>query len=90
LAPGSDAYHYDHMHVDLMRRASGRRACNPNPVSGEEVAARVRGRHAGKRGDLSVTGSVSPRRQAGSRGVPNADNGARLPVAVPGADGEDD
>jgi hypothetical protein len=91
LAPGADAYHYDHMHVDLMRRASGRRACNPHPVSGEEVAARVRGRHASKRGDQSVTGSVSPRRQAGSRGAPNAaDNGVRLPVAVPGADGEDD
>ena len=90
LAPGSDAYHYDHMHVDLMRRASGRRACNPHPVSGEEVAARVRGRHAGKRGDPSVTGSVLPRRQAGSRGAPNADNGVHLPVAVPGADGEDD
>ena len=91
LAPGSDAYHYDHMHVDLMRRASGRRACNPNPVSGEEVAARVRGRHAGKRGDLSVTGSVSPRRQAGSRGAPNA-----LTMACAcrwrcrSADGEDD
>jgi hypothetical protein len=90
LAPGSDAYHYDHMHVDLMRRASGRRACNPNPVSGEEVAARVRGRHAGKRGDPSVTGSVPPRRQSGSKGTPNADNGVRLPAAVPGADGEDD
>ena len=90
LAPGADAYHYDHMHVDLMRRASGRRACNPNPVSGEEVAARVRGRHAGKRGDLSVTGAVPPRGQPGSRGVPNADNGVRRPVAVPGADGEDE
>jgi hypothetical protein len=90
LAPGSDAYHYDHMHVDLMRRASGRRACNPHSVPGEEVAARVRGRHASKRGDPSVTGSVLPRRQAGSRGAPNADNGVRLPVAVPGADGEDD
>jgi hypothetical protein len=90
LAPGSDAYHYDHMHVDLMRRASERRACNPNPVSGEEVAARVRGRHAGKRGDPSVTGTVSPRRQTGSRGAPYGDSGVRLPVAVPGADGEDD
>jgi hypothetical protein len=91
LAPGSDAYHYDHMHVDLMRRASGRSACNPNPISGEEVAARIRGRHAAKRNDQSVTGSVSPRRQAGSRGVPNsADNSVRLPVAVPGADGVDD
>src|SRR5262245_10302960 len=90
LAPGSDAYHYDHMHVDLMRRANGRHACNPNPVSGDEVAARLRGRYSGKRGDQSVTGSVSPRRQAGSRSVPNApDNGVRLPVAVPGEDGED-
>jgi hypothetical protein len=90
LAPGSDAYHYDHMHVDLMRRASGRSACDPNPISGEEVAARIRGRHAAKRNDQSVTGSVSPRRQAGSRGVPNAGTGVRLPTAVPGADGEDD
>jgi extensin-like protein len=91
LAPGSDAYHYDHMHVDLMRRESGRRACNPYPVSGEEAAARVRGRHAGKRNDQSVTGSVSPRARAGSRGAPNAaDSGVRLPVAVPGADGEED
>lgn len=32
LAPGSDAYHYDHIHVDLMRRNDGRRACNPRPV----------------------------------------------------------
>src|SRR5262249_18050805 len=84
LAPGSDAYHYDHMHVDLMGRASGRRACNPNPVSGEEVAARLRGYLASKRGDSSATGSVSPRRQSGSRGAPNAGNGVRLPFAVPG------
>src|SRR5262249_53182516 len=49
LAPGSNAYHYDHIHVDLMRRAGGRRACNPHAVSGEEVAARARGRYAGKR-----------------------------------------
>jgi hypothetical protein len=90
LAPGADAYHYDHMHVDLMRRASGRRACNPSPVSGEEVAARLRGRHAGKRGDLSVTGSVSTRRQLGPLSTPKADSGVRLPVAVPGADGEEE
>ena len=25
LAPGSNVYHYDHIHVDLMRRSSGRR-----------------------------------------------------------------
>jgi len=91
LAPGSDAYHYDHMHVDLMRRANGRHACNPNPVSGEEMAARARGRYSAKRGDQSVTGAVSPRRQPGSRSVPDASkNGVRLPVAVPGEDGEDE
>ena len=32
LAPGSNIYHYDHIHVDLMRRSSGRVACNPAPV----------------------------------------------------------
>ncbi|MDR6952266.1 hypothetical protein J2X65_001617 [Ancylobacter sp. 3268] len=32
LAPGSNVYHYDHIHVDLMRRTSGRWACNPAPV----------------------------------------------------------
>ena len=31
LAPGSNVFHYDHMHVDLMRRRGGRRACNPAP-----------------------------------------------------------
>lgn len=31
LAPGSNIYHYDHIHVDLMRRSSGRAACNPAP-----------------------------------------------------------
>jgi Extensin-like protein C-terminus len=63
LAPGSNAFHYDHIHVDLMRRANNRRACNPHAVSGEEVAARARGTYAGRRfGDASVTGSVPPRR----------------------------
>jgi len=47
-------------HVDLMRRAGGRSACNPHAVSGEEVAARVRGRYAGKRND--VTGSTRGKR----------------------------
>ena len=42
LAPGSNRYHYDHIHVDLMRRASGRRICQPGAVDGELVAARVR------------------------------------------------
>jgi hypothetical protein len=41
LAPGSNIYHYDHMHFDLMRRSSGRNACNPDAVPGEVVAARA-------------------------------------------------
>jgi hypothetical protein len=45
LAPGSNVYHYNHIHVDLMRRASGRRICQPRAIPGEEVAARVRGRN---------------------------------------------
>jgi hypothetical protein len=43
LAPGSNRFHYDHIHVDLMRRASGRRICQPGAVDGEVVASRVRG-----------------------------------------------
>jgi hypothetical protein len=42
LAPGSNAFHYDHIHVDLMRRASGRRICQPGAVDGELIAAQAR------------------------------------------------
>jgi hypothetical protein len=42
LAPGSNAFHYDHFHVDLMRRASGRRICQPGAVDGELIAAQAR------------------------------------------------
>jgi hypothetical protein len=41
LAPGSNVYHYDHIHVDLMRRRDSHRACNPHAMSGEEAAARA-------------------------------------------------
>ena len=49
LAPGSNVYHYDHIHVDLMRRASGRIICQPAAVSGEEVAARAGQRNPTRR-----------------------------------------
>src|SRR5207344_405363 len=63
LAPGSNVYHYDHIHVDLMRRRDGHRACNPRAVSGEEIAARAGARHAAVRsGEPAVTGSLAPRR----------------------------
>jgi hypothetical protein len=38
LAPGSNAYHEDHMHLDLMRRSSGRLVCQPHPLPGEAAA----------------------------------------------------
>jgi len=42
LAPGSNAFHYDHIHVDLMRRGSGRRICEPGAVDGDLIAGRAR------------------------------------------------
>ncbi len=62
LAPGSNVYHYDHIHVDLMRRASGRIICQPAAMSGEEVAARASPRGYAARDnfrDSGVTGSIS-------------------------------
>jgi extensin-like protein len=58
LAPGANVYHYDHIHVDLMRRASRRVICEPAALSGEDVAAR-----AGRRSPYAsrapfVTGSL--------------------------------
>jgi len=38
LAPGSNAYHEDHMHLDLMRRPSGRLVCQPHALPGEAAA----------------------------------------------------
>ena len=59
LAPGSNQYHYDHIHVDLMRRASRRIICEPAAVSGEQIAARAGGRnpYASSR-EPYVTGSL--------------------------------
>lgn len=61
LAPGSNVYHYDHIHVDLMRRASGRVICQPAAVSGEEIASRAapRGGYAAR--DSGITGSIGKR-----------------------------
>src|SRR6476469_271814 len=67
LAPGSNRFHYDHIHVDLMRRASGSVICQPSAVSGEEVAARAgtRNPYASSR-DPHVTGSLGGRKAAPS------------------------
>jgi len=60
LAPGSNVYHYDHIHVDLMRRSSGRSICQPAAVSGDLIAARAGYRFA--RSDPGVTGSIKQTR----------------------------
>jgi hypothetical protein len=96
LAPGSNVYHYDHIHVDLMRRRDGHRACNPQAVSGEEVAARAGARYGTRRADPAVTGSLGPRRHSSvarqSRGdIDDLERRERaLPMAEPGMDGQDD
>lgn len=74
LAPGSNVYHYDHIHVDLMRRASRRLICQPAAVSGEEVAARAgggRGPYAAR--EPYVTGSIGGKKPA-SRGKTGHDD----------------
>ena len=89
LAPGANVYHYNHIHVDLMRRASGRRICQPAAIPGEVVAERARARYAAQHygehyGDSGVTGSIKykPRRALGYSG----EDDDRLPLAVPGDD----
>jgi len=67
LAPGSNAYHNDHIHVDLMRRASGRVICEPSATSGAEVAARLSHRYPYGARDPSVTGSLGGHREASQR-----------------------
>jgi hypothetical protein len=67
LAPGSNVYHYDHIHVDLMRRASGRLICQPAAMSGEEVAARASNRNPYSSRDQFVTGSLGGSKAAAHR-----------------------
>jgi hypothetical protein len=86
LAPGANVYHYNHIHVDLMRRTSGRRICEPAAIAGEVVAERARARYAAQHyGDPGVTGALKralPRHSLGYSGEDD-DN---LPAAVPGDD----
>jgi len=87
LAPGANVYHYNHIHVDLMQRASGRRICEPSAIPGDAAAARAGGRFAAQRyndrdSNPGVTGSIvgrSGRREA-------TDDDDRRPSAVAGDD----
>jgi hypothetical protein len=62
LAPGSNVYHYNHIHVDLMRRATRRIVCEPAARSGEEVAARAAQRNPYTSREPQVTGSLGGRK----------------------------
>jgi hypothetical protein len=74
LAPGSNAAHYNHIHVDLRKR-SGRDVCSPHAVSGEEIAARAGGRLAARRSDEpAFTSSVSGARSTKSVPAPSHDD----------------
>ena len=89
LAPGSNRFHYDHIHVDLMRRDSGRTICNPDAVAGEVIAARAaqeRG-YAGGR-DPGATGSIG--KTAGSKAGEKAKPKARPKLKKFFAPEEDD
>jgi len=85
LGPGSNVYHYDHLHLDLMRRSSGRSICNPAAVPGDVIAS-----HMGYGRD--VTGSLGARaaRLTGSGRDTEQERASyerKLPRAEPGADG---
>jgi hypothetical protein len=83
LAPGANVYHYNHIHVDLMRRSSGRRVCQPAAIPGEVVAERARARYA-HNGDPGVTGSI---KKAVKHALGYAsDDDDHLPLAIPGED----
>ncbi|HLA20017.1 MAG TPA: extensin family protein [Pseudolabrys sp.] len=76
LAPGYNVYHYDHIHVDLMRRSSGRTPCRPNAIPGDVVAAKARAVYASKQRGPAYTGSIATVIETG-----------KVPAAVPGEDG---
>jgi hypothetical protein len=74
LAPGYNAAHYNHIHVDLMRREPGYRPCRPEAIPGEVVAARARAHYASQHRGPAYTGSIG-------------ESDGHILTAVPGADG---
>jgi Extensin-like protein C-terminus len=74
LAPGSNVYHYDHIHVDLMRRASRPIICRPAAMSGREVAARAAQRNPYASREPTVTGSLGGTKTLAHRHKVNAED----------------
>ncbi len=86
LAPGANVYHYNHIHVDLMRHYNSRHICEPSAIPGEVAAARVRSRFAAQHyGDPNVTGSIKGKTHDRPLGYSSEDDDS-LPEAVPGED----
>ncbi len=86
LAPGANVYHYNHIHVDLMRHNGGRHICEPSAIPGEVAAARVRSRYAAQH-DPSITGSIPETEKKHSRPLSySSEDDDKLPLAVPGDD----
>jgi hypothetical protein len=88
LAPGANVYHYNHIHVDLMRHYSSRHICEPSAIPGEVAAAKARSQFAQHNGehyrDPNVTGSI--KKTALHPLGYSAEDDDRLPSAVPGDD----
>jgi Extensin-like protein C-terminus len=86
LAPGANVYHYNHIHVDLMRRSSGRHICEPAAIPGAVAAERARVRYGIQRyGDPGVTSSIRTTPHKRALGY-SSEGDDRMPRAVPGDD----
>jgi hypothetical protein len=81
LAPGANVYHYNHIHVDLMRRRYRPYICEPTAIPGEVAAARARERYATHYGRPDVTGSIRSKKSLGY-----SDDEDNMPLAEPGDD----
>jgi hypothetical protein len=83
LAPGANVYHYNHIHVDLMRHYNSRHICEPTAISGEVAFERARAHYAAQHGEPNVTGSIGSRLRHNSYSGEDDD---RMPEAIPGDD----
>jgi hypothetical protein len=86
LAPGANIYHYNHIHVDLMRRSGRPYICEPAAIAGEIAAARARSRYAAPHiyGYGGFTGSIRTKTSSYRPAAPEDDD--RMPLAMPGND----
>jgi extensin-like protein len=83
LAPGANVYHYNHIHVDLMRRRGRPYICEPRAIPGDVVAERARAQYAQHYGAPRTTGSI--KKHSSPLGYAGQDDD-RLPLAEPGDD----